>query len=71
MRSGALAPWAGGEIRRGGGGCKQGIHRRFKRPGMRWKEPGVLSVLTLRIAQLNETFQAFWASRDLKVYVPG
>jgi hypothetical protein len=47
--------------------CKQVIHRRFKRAGMRWKQPGVLSVLTLWIAHLNETFQAFWASRDLTV----
>jgi hypothetical protein len=47
------------------GACKHVIQSRFKRAGMRWKPPGFLSVLALRIARLNGTFQAFWASRGL------
>jgi hypothetical protein len=47
------------------GACKQVIHSRFKRAGMRWKPPGFLHVLAWRIARLNGTFQAFWASRGL------
>jgi hypothetical protein len=38
---------------------------------MRWKQPGFLDVLALRIARLNETFQAFWASRGLVVPASG
>jgi hypothetical protein len=49
------------------GACKHVIQSRFKRAGMRWKPPGFLNVLTLRIARLNETFQAFWASRGLAI----
>lgn len=47
------------------GACKHVIQSRFKRAGMRWKPPGFLNVLALRLAQLNGTFQAFWASRRL------
>ncbi len=53
------------------GACKHVIQSRFKRAGMRWKQPGFLNVLALRIAQLNGTFQAFWASRGLMVQVVG
>jgi hypothetical protein len=53
------------------GACKHVIQSRFKRAGMRWKQPGFLNVLALRIAHLNGTFQAFWASRGLTVQVPG
>jgi hypothetical protein len=53
------------------GACKQVIHCRFKRASMRWNQPGVLNLLALRIAHVNETFQAFWASRGLTVQVPG
>lgn len=53
------------------GACKHVIQSRFKRAGMRWKQPGFLNVLTLRLAQLNGTFQAFWASRGLTVQVAG
>jgi hypothetical protein len=53
------------------GACKHVIHSRFKRAGMRWKQSGFLNVLVLRIAQLNGTFPAFWASRGLTVEVPG
>jgi hypothetical protein len=49
------------------GACKHVIHSRFKRAGMRWKSPGFLNVLALRLARLNGTFQAFWASRGLVV----
>jgi hypothetical protein len=53
------------------GACKHVIQSRFKRAGMRWKPPGFLNVLTLRIARLNGTFQAFWASRGLAVPTSG
>ena len=46
-------------------GCKLLIQSCFKRGGMRWKQPGFLNVLALRLARLNGTFQAFWASRGL------
>jgi hypothetical protein len=49
------------------GACKHVIQSRFKRAGMRWKQPGFLNVLALRIARLNNTLQAFWASRGLVV----
>src|SRR5262245_31697273 len=49
------------------GACKHVIQSRFKRAGMRWKPPGFLNVLALRLAHLNGTFQAFWASRGLTV----
>jgi hypothetical protein len=49
------------------GACKPVIQSRFKRAGMRWKPPGFLNVLALRLARLNGTFQAFWASRGLVV----
>jgi len=49
------------------GACKHVIQSRFKRAGMRWKQPGFLNVLALRIASLNERFEAFWASRGLAV----
>lgn len=53
------------------GACKHVIQSRFKRAGMRWKRPGFLNVLALRIAPLNGTLQAFWASRGLTGEVPG
>jgi hypothetical protein len=49
------------------GACKHVIQSRFKRAGMRWKQPGFLNVLVLRLASLNDTFEAFWASRGLAV----
>jgi len=49
------------------GACKHVIQSRFKRAGMRWKPPGFLHVLALRLARLNGTFQAFWASRGLVI----
>jgi hypothetical protein len=53
------------------GACKHVIHSRFNRAGMRWKQPGFLNVLALRLAHLNETLQAFWARRGLTVQVSG
>ncbi len=53
------------------GACKPVIQSRFKRAGMRWKPPGFLNVLALRIARLNGTFQAFWASRGFAVQDSG
>ena len=50
------------------GACKPVLQRRFKRAGMRWQPPGVLNVLALRIAHLNATLQAFWASRGLMIH---
>jgi hypothetical protein len=47
------------------GACKHSIQQRFKRAGLRWKRPGFLNVLALRLARLNGTFQAFWAHRGL------
>jgi uncharacterized protein UPF0236 len=49
------------------GACKHVIQSRFKRAGMRWKQPGFLNILALRLAHLNGTLQAFWASRGLTV----
>jgi hypothetical protein len=49
------------------GACKHVMQSRVKKAGMRWKHPGFLNVLALRIARLNGTFQALWASRGLVV----
>jgi len=67
-------PWASGLAVGSGaveGACKHVIQSRFKRAGMRWKQPGFLNVLALRIARLNGTFETFWASRGLVVQAPG
>jgi hypothetical protein len=67
-------PWESGLAVGSGaveGACKQVIQSRFKRAGMRWKRPGFLNVLALRIARLNGTFQAFWASRGLTIQTSG
>jgi hypothetical protein len=53
------------------GACKHVMQSRFKRAGMRWKQPGFLNVLALRIARLNGTFQAFWTSRRLAIHASG
>jgi len=34
---------------------------------MRWKSPGFLNVLVLRMARLKETSQAFWGSLGLVI----
>lgn len=47
------------------GACKHVIQARFKRAGMRWKKPGFLHVLELRVARLNDTLDTFWISRGL------
>jgi hypothetical protein len=67
-------PWQSGLAVGSGaveGACKHVIQRRFKRAGMRWKQLGFLNILALRIARLNGTFQAFWASRGLAVQTSG
>ena len=64
------APWHSGLAVGSGaveGACKHVIQSRCKRAGMRWKQPGFLNILTLRLASLNGTFQAFWATRGLAV----
>jgi hypothetical protein len=53
------------------GACKPVMQSRFKRAGRRWAQPGFLNVLALRLAHLNGTLQAFWASRGLTVQVSG
>jgi hypothetical protein len=53
------------------GACKHVIQSRFKRAGMRWKQPGFLNVLALRLARLNGTFQVFWDSRGLAIQTAG
>ena len=63
-----LEPWQQGLAVGSGaveGACKHVIQSRCKRTGMHWKPPGFLKVLALRLAQLNGTFQAFWANRGL------
>jgi len=47
------------------GACKHLVQSRFKRAGMRWKTPGFLNVVELRVARLNGTDREFWASRGL------
>jgi hypothetical protein len=64
------APWYQGLAVGSGaveGACKHVIQARFKRAGMRWKMPGFLHVLALRLARVNETLDAFWASRGLNL----
>lgn len=51
----------------GEGACKHVIQSRFKRVGMRWKQPGVLNVLALRLARFNGTLDEIWARRGLEV----
>jgi hypothetical protein len=67
-------PWQSGLAVGSGaveGACKHVIQSRFKRAGMRWKPAGFLHVLALRLARLNGSFQAFWASRGLVVQTSG
>lgn len=64
------APWPSGLAVGSGaveGACQHVIHSRFTRAGRRWKQPGFLNVLALRMASRNGTFAAFWASRGLAV----
>jgi hypothetical protein len=66
------APWHTGLAGGSGaveGACTHVMQSRFKRAGMRWKQPGFLNVLALRMASLNGTFEAFWASCGLAVHV--
>ena len=58
-----LARAEGSKLKTGIG--KHLVQSRFKRAGMRWKTPGFLSVVELRVARLNGTDGEFWASRGL------
>jgi hypothetical protein len=61
-------PWEAGLAVGSGsveGACKHLVQSRFKRAGMRWKTPGFLSVVELRVARLNGTDREFWANRGL------
>ena len=62
--------WQGGLAGGAGaveGACTHVIQRQFKRAGMRWKSPGGLTVVALRMARRQGTFQAFWTSRGLVI----
>jgi hypothetical protein len=66
------APWDQGLAVGSGameGACKHVMQARCKRAGMRWKMPGLLRVLALRLARVNETLDAFWASRGFTLPV--
>ncbi len=41
-------------------GCKHVIGIRLKRPGMRWKLENAESILQVRIANLNGSFDEYW-----------
>ena len=61
-------PWEAGLAVGSGsveGACKHLVQSRFKRAGMRWKTPGFLNVVELRVARLNGTDREFWANRGL------
>jgi len=61
-------PWEAGFAVGSGsveGACKHLVQSRFKRAGMRWKTPGFLNVVELRVARLNGTDREFWANRGL------
>ena len=47
------------------GACKHLVQARFKRAGLRWKRPGFLNVLALRVARLNGTLGTFREVRSL------
>jgi hypothetical protein len=69
-RSSYLEPWYSGLAVGSGaveGACTPVIQSRFTRAGMRWKQPGFLHVLAVRLARVNGTFQAFWAHRGLVI----
>jgi hypothetical protein len=73
-RSRSQEPWHRGLAVGSGaveGACTHVMHSRFKRAGMRWKQPGVHNVLALRLAGRNGPVQAFWASRGLVVQASG
>jgi hypothetical protein len=73
-RIGYQQPWQSGLAVGSGaveGACTPVIQSRFKRAGMRWKPPGFLHVLALRLARRKGSFQAFWASRGLVIQTEG
>lgn len=47
--------------------CKWLIQQRFKGVGMRWSEPGLNHLLALRVAWINQRFDALFAQQDLSL----
>jgi hypothetical protein len=44
--------------------CKTVVSTRAKRTGMRWTPPGLDALLALRTAVLNDTYDAFWRTKQ-------
>lgn len=42
------------------GACKHVVQSRFKRPGMRWSEPGLKHMPTRKVARLNRHWELLW-----------
>ena len=42
------------------GACKHVVRSRFKRAGMRWSDPGLRSMLALRLLRLNDRWEQLW-----------
>jgi len=42
------------------GACKHVVQSRFKRPGARWSRFGLKSMLALKLARLNDRWEALW-----------
>jgi hypothetical protein len=53
------------------GACKHVIGRRLKQSGMIWSRRGSSSILALRIAWLNQEWDALWNSNPLQLVCPG
>ncbi|MEL7330586.1 MAG: ISKra4 family transposase, partial [Cyanobacteria bacterium J06559_1] len=45
--------------------CKWLIQQRFKGVGMRWSEPGLNRLLHLRVAWVNQRFDALFSQKSL------
>jgi hypothetical protein len=42
------------------GACKHVVQSRLKRPGTRWSEPGLKSMLALKVTRLNNRWEELW-----------
>jgi len=42
------------------GACKHVVQSRFKRPGARWSRFGLKSMPALKLARLNDRWEALW-----------
>ncbi len=42
------------------GACKYVVQSRFKRPGARWSRLGLKNMLALKLARLNDRWEALW-----------